>query len=303
MTYILCIDGGGTKTRAVLAYTTGDESPTYTFGEAGPANLAHSAPSDRLVLFDRVWGGYAGCARLCDREMLYPALRSLFPRATVRLTSDAELLTAPMITLGYDKAVTLICGTGSLALAWTRRADDITQTGRSGGWGSLLGDEGSGWSLGKEAVKSVLTYAANQRELLDWHKEILQRFGVADPDRLVAAAISLDPQLPHPLADSERKKRIASCSPVVYEASEGDAEARRIVESVAAEVIQTLAPLVLEEETRSTVLVVTGGLSQADRFWEQVEKGMASLWEEKPYSGQWELAENATLSEKAIDAC
>lgn len=197
---------------------------------------------------------------------------------SVRLTGDGELLTAPALGGEPRRFVTLICGTGSLALLWDYKEGQAEQLARSGGWGPLLDDAGSGWALGKEAVKSVLTFAANKRELRGWHRDVLSHFGLdreTGADRLIAASSALSPEMSPAEGDAERKKRIAGCSRIVVTAAQGDDdEALRLLGVVAEQVCSTLAPLVGpgrvgEEET---MLVVAGGLGQVDTFWGQVEE-------------------------------
>ena len=161
-----------------------------------------------------------------------------------------------------------------------RGESGVRQLGRSGGWGSLLGDEGSGWSMGRKSITSVLAHAANGGERPEWHSLILQHFGVEDPADLIRAVSALHTALSHE-ADSERRKRIAACSRVVMNAEEvGDREAAEIMRSVADEVVgDVLGPLVSGKYGRSIdpsqcVLVVGGGLGQAARFWRLVQESM-----------------------------
>lgn len=165
--------------------------------------------------------------------------------------------------------MSLICGTGSLALLWERCNGELVKQGRSGGWGSVLGDEGSGWSLGREGIKSVLSYTANDQTLLPWHREIMDKLKVCHPDQLLSTAISLDHNLPTGRAESERKKRIAGCAKIVAAAT--DIEASRIKLKVAKEVIETLRPLVekIHGDVADTLLSVTGGLGRS-AFWDIV---------------------------------
>lgn len=237
--------------------------------------------------FTAVWAGYAGCARPPDHALLFPHLKPLLG-PHLRLTGDAELLVAPLAGRSVDACVTLICGTGSLGLLWRKDADGerAQQVARSGGWGPLLGDEGSGWSLGKAAVKSVLTFSANNRPLRSWHSAVLLHFGLAvdQANRLITACAGLDNTLAPSLADSERKRRIAACTRIAVDAARaGDDEAFRIVRKVASEVVDTLEPLVAALGDEKALLVVAGGLGQVDVFWHEVERGMQArgwTWDE-----------------------
>ena len=56
---------------------------------------------------------------------------------------------------GLDAGIAVVAGTGSVA--WGRREDG--REARRGGWGHLLGDEGIGWWLGREAVRRCLARA------------------------------------------------------------------------------------------------------------------------------------------------
>ncbi|GMK54669.1 hypothetical protein CspeluHIS016_0112550 [Cutaneotrichosporon spelunceum] len=305
MSYYLCIDGGGTKTSAFIASVS---APTVVaVGHAGPSNLTfglneclaatRAAVRNALtelrntdlgvettfphdgVCFERVWAAYAGCTRQSDRDALLPPLQEMF--GDVRLTGDGELLTAPALGGPPQRFVTLICGTGSLALLWEYNGRGAEQLARSGGWGPLLDDAGSGWALGKEAVKSVLMFAANKRDLRTWHGDVLAHFGLdraTGADRLIAASSQLDPVLPSSEADAERKKRIAGCSRIVVAAAEGDDdEALRLLGVVAEQVCSTLASLVETGRVgdEETMLVVAGGLGQVETFWNQVEARFA----------------------------
>ncbi|BEJ03430.1 hypothetical protein CcaverHIS641_0106050 [Cutaneotrichosporon cavernicola] len=283
MPYHLCIDGGGTKTSATFGL---DECLAATREAVRNAieALRKADPSARIafpydgVRFESVWAAYAGCTRQSDRDALLIPLQEMF--GDVRLTGDGELLTAPAIGGPPHRFVTLICGTGSLALLWdyNKRADQLA---RSGGWGPLLDDAGSGWALGKEAVKSVLTFTANKCDLREWHRDILAHFGLhrtTGADRLIAASSTLDPAKSPSEGDALRKKRIADCSRIVVTAAEGgDDEALRLLGVVAEQVCSTLAPLVEVGRVteKETMIVVAGGLGQVQVFWRQVEDRFA----------------------------
>lgn len=238
-------------------------------------------PGDALPPFTQIWSAYAGCARPPDFAILQPPLERLFPDSPVRLTSDAELLSSPALHSPAQRCINLICGTGSLALLWEKRDGQLQQSARSGGWGPLLGDEGSGWSLGREGVKSLLSASANGSPLRPWQEEILKAFGVKDePQALIRVSSILDTGLPHGEADRVRRGRISHCSRMVISGAEsGDDLALQAVDKVAMEVIEVLRPLVkrLDQDERDTMLVVAGGLGQVDLFWSRVVEEMEKL--------------------------
>ena len=95
-----------------------------------------------------------------DRVALVKMLKPLADRA--RVLTDYEL--AHRAAFGAGPGVLLVASTGSIAFA--RGADGRVQ--RAGGLGPLLGDEGSGFWLGRSAARdAVLRRARRQRDPLD----------------------------------------------------------------------------------------------------------------------------------------
>lgn len=249
--------------------------------------------------FEAVWAAYAGCGRASDRALLQPHLAALFPGASLRLTGDGDLLCAPLAGVG----AALVCGTGSLAQLWrVSAAGEPVRLLRSGGWGPVLDDRGSGLALGKAGVCSVLHYAANGLPAPAWHAQLLAQIGT-DAEGLVRATSALDTALPHADADARRKTAIAGLSGVVVRAArEGDAEARRLLRRVAQEVCEVLEPIWeklgepgaeaaeidagasqqsskgedSEGDGAKPTLVVAGGLGLDPTFWACVEAQFAA---------------------------
>jgi predicted secreted protein len=132
--------------------------------------------------------------------------------------------------------------------------------------------------MGKAAITSVLTATANGIPLVPWQERVLAHFGLEPSlaNSLIATSCALDPALPAPLADSERKKRIAACTRIVVGAAEAGEEgadvALRVLRKVAAQVVDNLEPLVDQlRDPSAAVLVVAGGLGQVEVFWRQVQ--------------------------------
>lgn len=162
---VLGIDGGGSKTLALVAAADGR---VLGRGEAGPSNyqvigldaaLAALEAAVAAALADAGCGprdliaacvGLAGVDRPADRERLAAWAAVHLPGVPVTVANDAQLVLAAGTPDGWG--VTLICGTGSIA--YGRRADG--KMARAGGWGYLLGDEGSGYAIGLAALRAVM---------------------------------------------------------------------------------------------------------------------------------------------------
>lgn len=154
---VLGLDIGGSRTRARLS----EGGRVLAEATAGSASLVAAGASGAsaalgLVLADlgsppvvAAVAGAAGCDTAVNRERMRELLRPLLPGARVEVVHDARLVLA---AAGADAGIVLIAGTGSIA--WGRAASG--DEARAGGWGHLLGDEGSGYWVAREAARRVL---------------------------------------------------------------------------------------------------------------------------------------------------
>jgi len=151
------VDGGGSKTLAVIVDVAGQERG---WGAADGANVT-SRGLDRSIVevhkalvaaahmagctlpLQAAWIGLAGVDRTPNHTATLPRLQGL--AHTVHLTNDAALVLG---ALENAQGVALIAGTGSIALG----CDAYEGAVRAGGWGYALGDEGSGYALGRAGL-------------------------------------------------------------------------------------------------------------------------------------------------------
>ncbi|MGB5176906.1 MAG: BadF/BadG/BcrA/BcrD ATPase family protein, partial [Thermoanaerobaculia bacterium] len=157
MRYVVGIDSGGTKTVGLLADETGE---VLAKARGGGANLViHGELSVEKVLYqvmedleppgpiDAICLGMAGVDRPEEKELIQGLLRRLGLRKNIRIVNDALIA----LVAGAEEGVGIVvsAGTGSIAYG----VDPSGETARSGGWGYLLGDEGSAFWLGHAAVR------------------------------------------------------------------------------------------------------------------------------------------------------
>ncbi len=160
------IDAGGSKTELLAAITQGDELLNL-FGPCGnPARAGFEESAEvltRLILqtIDRfgkerlaaVCAGVAGAGRTQDQQLLYEGVRERLPASTrdipVRVTHDSRI--ALEAAFEGESGIMVISGTGTVSLARTRTNEFL----RAGGWGYLIGDEGSGYALGSDGLRAV----------------------------------------------------------------------------------------------------------------------------------------------------
>ena len=164
MGYSLGFDGGGTKTDCVLLDANG---AVIGEGRGGPANPlrcgydaalfslreaaegAIAAARIRSSAVTGVCAGIAGAGRRSVARRIMVFLAQEFPTALAQVATDFEV--ALEAAAGAGPGVVLIAGTGSVA--YGRNA--AGETARSGGHGPWVGDAGSAFDIGRQAVSAV----------------------------------------------------------------------------------------------------------------------------------------------------
>lgn len=195
---LIGLDIGGTKThgvrfedgRPVRDESVGSSNIQNVATEVAAANIAElfarigGAGADGRPV-SRVYVGSGGIDTDEDARALAALIEPHVPGARITVVHDSRLLLAAGRA---STGVAVIAGTGSAA--WGRNAEG--EEARAGGWGYLLGDEGSGYWLGREAVRHSLR-RMNQGlapdELTD---ALLESCGVEDPNKLIALFHSPD---------------------------------------------------------------------------------------------------------------
>jgi N-acetylglucosamine kinase-like BadF-type ATPase len=164
MEYVIGIDGGGTKTALKLADTEGN---LILSAEGGPCNinsmgrdfvqnmlkdLLEETVNKAAISMEQIKVlciGTAGVDRPDDKKIMEDIIRSSGFKGKVIATNDAE--TALFGGVGGDEGVILISGTGSICFG--RNKDGESR--RAGGWGHIIGDEGSGYYIGINAINRI----------------------------------------------------------------------------------------------------------------------------------------------------
>jgi N-acetylglucosamine kinase-like BadF-type ATPase len=168
--WVLGIDGGGTKTAAILVAEDGTFGAQQTVGPTSLTTVGVTQAAQ--IIFDlameccrkvsctseqltAVGIGLAGAGRVEMRDEFQRVLERLsreknfpFPRIVV----DADWRVALEAAFPTSPGIVLIAGTGSVACM---RAEDGS-IHRVGGWGRIFGDEGSAYALGRDGLKAVL---------------------------------------------------------------------------------------------------------------------------------------------------
>lgn len=189
--HVLGVDGGGTKTTArvlevgpngrlclLASGHTGGSNPLSVGWDASYAavSAAIKAAADAAgVAIDAAVIAVAGCGSPAAKERLEAwAMNQAFASLT-KVVPDTEPLLAD-IPAG-KAAIGLIAGTGSAALL--RRPDGSTEL--VGGWGYLIDDAGSGYTIGRDALRHVAQQSDRGEPADALTEAILQHAGVEAP--------------------------------------------------------------------------------------------------------------------------
>lgn len=260
MSILIGVDAGGTKTAVVVM--DGDRELARSVGapgavRAGRALVAASritvavrrALTDAGLLHgDVLVVGAAGVGREPERNELREILRGERLAERVIVTGDLDI--ALEAAFGEGPGVVLVSGTGSVAVG--RTPDGVTH--RKGGLGWQMGDEGSGYAIGRAALLAV-GRAHDGRGPATALAERLAAVSGKDFGDLVRWSTSAEPG------------EVAALAPAVLDAArQGDAVAKGIAEAAATELVAHVTALVSKFPGKSAVQVVlAGGNLEPDR--------------------------------------
>lgn len=275
---IFGIDGGGTRSRIALASLSGEVLCRL---EGASTNM-YASQSEHVVetlrgliedacatcgrsVSDISAGciGSAGLSRPQEREKFSSALLDLLgPDVPVKLCNDAEILLVGGV--GDLQGICLVSGTGSIA---SGRLADGTLV-RSGGMGWRLGDEGSAWWIGQQAICRGLRSEEFRDMPTGMMGELLHHFQLNENWELIPLFnnTSLD------------KAAIASAAPIVTKAAlQGDVLALDILHCAAEELYRLVASIVWQLPALSEArLVCAGGVMEYDSVVIEGFRGLLS---------------------------
>jgi glucosamine kinase len=229
MTAYVGIEGGGTRSTAIVLGGDGAQLARVE-GAAGLVSAADPVSAARtLVAVARealeaagahppaaaLCCALAGAGRAAAREPLAMALRGAGIARHISIVTDAE--GAMHDAFGDGPGILLISGTGSVA--WARAADG--RTARAGGWGLLLGDEGSGYAIAIEGMRAVARATDGRGPETLLQKRLIRAVGCGSPEELI------------PWSARGSKGTIAGLAPHVVDAVPADAIAHEIVATAA----------------------------------------------------------------------
>jgi N-acetylglucosamine kinase-like BadF-type ATPase len=258
--HVLGIDAGGTKTvclladehGAILSVGRGPGANLQVAGELEVEKVLHHVMETALdgrhhLRPDAVCLGIAGVDRDDDSRIVSAIMRRISPGTRVLVVNDA--LVALEAGAPGSPGIVIICGTGSIA--YGRNVHGLAA--RSGGWGHIIGDEGSGYWIGRRAVQAVMRDADGRGPTTSLSQQVLAHFDVPVASSLVH--IVYGPR--------SANRRMAMLGPSVQLASEsGDEVASAILDGAAGELALAARSVAerLRLRTDSFPFVLAGGV-------------------------------------------
>jgi N-acetylglucosamine kinase-like BadF-type ATPase len=258
MTVFAGLDGGGTRTTLALA----DDDGRELLRRVGPAGLVDprdpGATAAMLASLVReglaeagvgekpvsLCAGLAGVGNENERRQVEAALAASGVAERVHIVTDGEI--ALEGALGGGAGILLIAGTGSVGYA--RGATGRVE--RCGGWGMIVGDEGSAWSLGRNGLSAALRAADGRGPHTSLLPHFLQLLELGGPEAIP------------PWVGRAEKAAVAALAIHVIDAAEaGDAVAVGLMEHEARELASHAVALArrLEPWAGAVPIVFHGG--------------------------------------------
>ena len=259
---VLGIDVGGTKTvcmladdhERVIAEGREDGANLQGAGELALEKVLHSVMEKTLEGTDiapsAICLGIAGVDRAADEAVVRSIMSRIGYKARILVVNDA--LIALQAGIGDAPGIVVVSGTGSIAYG----RNEHGEAARAGGWGYVLGDEGSGYWIGRLALRAVVRHADGRGRATSLTPRLLAHFGVERATELI-----------HKVYHDELNPRwIAAAAKYVQHArDEGDAVAANILNRAADELMTAATAVMarLELSERPFTFVLAGGMFHA----------------------------------------
>lgn len=272
MKVFIGIDGGGSRT---VSLTTDENFTVLTNSTLGASNLTINGIDNAVILIQEIvaksfsivdaskvsmisiLAGLAGAGRKEDCEKLKNILSQKLHNEyqkefCISIVSDAVIALEGALS-GRPGAV-LITGTGSILFG----KDKHNIFFRVGGFGRILGDEGSGYSIGSKALRQFTHFLDGRKAKTKLDEIISQALEIYDSNIIIKKVYSGEID-------------IASLAPIVIDAAEeGCDDAKIIMEEESDELLNHLPPFIKSAGSTSPELSFIGSLISNENFYSRL---------------------------------
>lgn len=263
--YLLGLDGGGTKTVVNVADTAGNVLLAFTGGAININGESEQNVAGNLAeIFKTAQSaGYAAedCRGFCigTAGISNPKVQPL----VTDIVRQAGYPVAPLVVGDHQTAlagaldgmvgIILIAGTGSICYGVNAAGKEK----RTGGFGYLIDDEGSGYAIGRGILQAVIRAYDGRQPHTQLTELVFDKLGITTMKELTGLIYK----------EPINKREIAALAPCLTAACEkGDGAALAIVENAAAELASMVAPVVSDLQLFNGELATAGSILLKDNF-------------------------------------
>ncbi|MDY0082135.1 MAG: BadF/BadG/BcrA/BcrD ATPase family protein [Ignavibacteriaceae bacterium] len=257
MKYLIGMDGGATKTKCILTDISFNKvyeavSAASNFLVIGTETVSEtifnlinecisaakiSIEDVESIVIGTTGGGRRSDAELLEKQIFADAKNKSVAINKFRVESDARIALEGAFS-GKAGSI-LIAGTGSIMFG----KDEKDEIHRVGGFGRFIGDEGSGYRIGRKGLNAVARFMDGRAKPTKIADLLDKEFSISTPEQLITEVY-------------RNNFDIASVAPVVFEAAEiGDKVAQRILENEADELL--LHVISMKEKLKVDILKVS----------------------------------------------
>lgn len=256
MNYLIGIDGGGTKTVGLLTTIDGEKIANIM---DGPSNyhvvgveITHQvlkniiesltsqieATNNNIVICI----GMAGLGRDDDKKVINEICDKMEITTQRILTHDAHI--ALVGGIGKPEGIIVISGTGSIVYGIDSHGNEF----RAGGWGYIIGDEGSGYDIAIKGLQAIAKATDNRQPSTILTELFLTELNLNDPKQLIRWVHTAD------------RDEIAQLSKTVFEGMKyGDSTAIGIIETATDELVFAIEAVLKQATFKDRINIVLNG--------------------------------------------
>jgi N-acetylglucosamine kinase-like BadF-type ATPase len=269
MHFIVGLDGGGTKTSCIIADQSGKSLLETSGGPSNFLTIGNDKAAANIILLVKsglsrldstlenvsiILAGVSGAGRKFHADQFKEALLRKLPEKITDVYVESDARVALEGALAGEPGAILIAGTGSIIFG----KDTSGKIYRAGGFGRMIGDEGSGYSIGVKTLRMVsnmIDGRESPEKILDGFRTI---FHIKNEDDLI--------NLVHnPGFD------VASIALfTIKSAEEGSIKAREILEGESDELIKQVSVIKSKISTSRLALVLIGSLIENDNYYSKL---------------------------------
>lgn len=259
--FVAGLDGGGTKTAAAIADESGFVVRAFT---SGPINFngndeaaIRGSLEEMMLIIGEACGGLDRCEQICVgaagvsnptvTDRLVSLVRDCGYSGGLLITGDHETALSGALDDPNGRGIILIAGTGSICYG----RNEAGLTHRAGGFGYLIDDEGSGYSIGRDLLAAVVRAEDGRAPETAISSLVYDRLQVETVRELIGFVYD----------KKTGKKEIAALAPLLAEACAlGDRAAMAIVEKSARSLFELAVPVVRRLALQDGVLAMAGSV-------------------------------------------